>query len=193
MKQLVRIVVSTLVTATIVACGSTEKPQHEFNKNLPDWVLNPTIEGGLAAPVCVIASGNLNTDKSQATALGRVELAQQINVKVKALDKTYQERVDVDNQAQVGSTFSSVSKQLTDQAIQGSRVSESGYTEFDEKRHLCVLTVLDPNATKGFFDGLVKASGRQLDPTDERVLYQEFKAHKAQKDLEAELFKQGKR
>jgi hypothetical protein len=186
------IIVAGLATA-LVACGSTEKPQHEFNKNMPDWVLNPSFEGGLASATCVIASGNLNLDKNQATALGRVDLAQQINTRVKALDKTYTERIDVDNQAQVGNTFSSVSKQLTDQAIQGSRTKESSYAEFDQKKQLCVLTVLDPSATQSLFNNLVSASGRKLDPKDERVLYQEFKAHKAQKELEAEMYKEENR
>jgi hypothetical protein len=189
MKNLLKLSTTLAITAVLAACGSTQKSAEELNANIPDWVLNPVIEDGIASSVCVPSSGHMSTDKAQATALSRTELAQQINTRVKALDKTYQERVDVDGQAAVGNTFTSVSKQLTNQSLVGARVIKTSYANFDGKNQLCVLTALGSSSTKELFDNIIKESERNLSIDQEKVLYQEFKAQKAQEELEAELQK----
>lgn len=189
MKNLAKLGTTIAITAVLAACGSTPSSQEALNANIPDWVLNPIVEDGLAASVCVPSSGHMSTDKAQASALSRTELAQQINTRVKALDKTYTERVDVDGKAQVGSTFTSVSKQLTNQSLVGARVIKTSYANFDGKNQLCVLTTLGASSTKELFDNIIKESERNLSIDQEKVLYQEFKAQKAQEELEAELQK----
>jgi hypothetical protein len=187
MNKVVKLTLAATVSAVLAACGSTTP--EDLNENIPEWVLNPVVEDGIAAASCVAASNNMSTDKSQAQALARVELAQQINTRVQALDKTYQERIDVDNQAQTGSTFTSVSKQLTEQSLVGARIIKTSYANFNERNQLCVLVSLGSSSIKELFDSIVKESERKLTMDQEKVLYQEFKAHKAQQDLEAELMK----
>jgi hypothetical protein len=188
MNKVVKLTAVAAVTAVLAACGSTTP--EDLNKNIPDWVLNPIVEDGIASATCVSASNNMTTDKAQAQALARVELAQTINTKVKALDKVYQERIDVDGQSQVGSTFTSVSKQLTDQSLNGARVIKTSYANFNGKNQLCVMVSLGASSTKELFDNILKDSQRPVSMDQEKVLYQEFKAHKAQQELEAELQKQ---
>lgn len=186
MKKFAVISSTLLSTVLLAACSSPpKKPESE----LPQWVMNPTIEDGIAATDCVIWSGNFSTDKAQATALSRTSLAQQIETRVKALDKTYQEKIEVSSGVQTGSTFSSVSKQLTNQALQGSRVIKVDFAEFDGKKQLCAMVALGASSTKELFDELLNKAGKKVQPDQEQVLYQEFKAHKAQQELEAELNK----
>ncbi|MBU2916725.1 MAG: hypothetical protein ACJAZB_001557 [Psychrosphaera sp.] len=189
MNKLTKLSTAIAISVAITACGSTPETPDELNANIPEWVLNPVVEDGIAAAACVSSSGSMTTDKAQATALSRVDLAQQIGTKVKALDKTYQERVDVAGQAQVGSTFTSVSKQLTEQSLTGSRVIKTSYANFDGKNQLCVLTALGSSSTKELFDNILKQSERPVTIDQEKVLYQEFKAYKAQEELDAELMK----
>lgn len=190
MKHTIKIATALTVSAFLAACGSTpEENMAELNKNIPEWVLNPTLEDGIASSVCVASSGHMSTDKAQATALARAELAQQINTRVRAMDKTYQERINVGDQSQVGQTFSSVSKQITNQSLTGSRVIKTAYANFDGKNQLCVLTAMGSSSTKELFDSIIKASERNISINQEQVLYQEFKAQKAQEELEAELEK----
>jgi len=189
MKNTFKIATALTVSAILAACGSSPDSAEALNKNIPEWVLNPVLEDGLASSVCVTSSGHMSTDKAQAASLARVELAQQINTRVKALDKTYQERIDVDDKAQVGSTFTSVSKQLTNQSLTGARVIKTAYANFNGKDQLCVLTALGSSSTKELFDNIIKESERNLNIDQERILYQEFKAQKAQEELEAELDK----
>ncbi|WP_299264224.1 hypothetical protein [uncultured Psychrosphaera sp.] len=189
MNKLTKLSTVIAITAALAACGTTPETPDELNANIPEWVLSPTVEDGIAAAACVSASGSMTTDRAQATALSRVDLAQQIGTKVQVLDKTYQERIDVDGKAQVGSTFSSVSKQLTEQSLTGARVSKTSYANFDGKNQLCVLTTLGSSATKELFENILKQSERPVTPDQERVLYQEFKAYKAQEELDAALAK----
>ena len=189
MKNTMKIATALTLSAIVAACGSAPDSAEALNKNIPDWVLNPVLEDGLASSVCVPSSGHMSTDKAQATSLARVELAQQINTRVKALDKTFQERIDVDNSAQVGSTFTSVSKQLTNQSMTGARVIKTAYANFNGKDQLCVLAALGSSSTKELFDNIIKDSQRNVTIDQERILYQEFKAQKAQEELEAELKK----
>ena len=150
----------------------------------------PLIEGGFADTQCVDASADFNILKTKATALARAEIAKQINIQVKAMDKTHDELVEVNDGTAEGSTFSSVSKQVTNQMLAGTRSVKIDYVDFpDNTQKLCSMVTMEPDQTKELFDGLVKASGKKLSAQNESVLYQEFKAHKAQVELEKEASK----
>ncbi len=94
---------------------------------MPGWILNPNIEGGIAAAECSTWSGDFSMDKAEATALARATLAKQIDTKVQAMDKTYQRRVRANDKTTTGTTFESVSKQLTEQTLQGTVPKKIGY------------------------------------------------------------------
>jgi hypothetical protein len=180
-----KLIIVAAMSTIIAACGSTpEKKSNDVTANIPPWVLNPVIEDGIAAVDCVKFSGNLSIDQKMATANGRLSLAQQIETRVEGLDKTYSNRTDSNEDITTGSTFSSVSKQLTKQTLTGSRAIKSDVVEIAGKQHLCVLTTLSPSATKELFDSIITQSKRSVNPQDEKFLYQEFKAHKADQDLE---------
>ncbi len=189
-----KLIIVAAMTTILAACGSTAKkaePEvketNSLTANIPSWVLNPVVEDGIAATDCVKFSGNLSIDQKMATANGRLALAQQIETRVEGLDKTYANRTDSNDEMTTGSSFSSVSKQLTKQTLSGSRVIKTDIVEIAGKQHFCVLTTLSPSATKELFAAIVKQSNRSVNPQDEKFLYQEFKAHKAEKDLEKEI------
>ncbi|WP_440903094.1 LPP20 family lipoprotein [Catenovulum sp. SX2] len=187
--KLKSLLIAAGVASVLTACGSTQKASTPLD-DLPDWYLNPVFEDGIAAPVCVNYSGNIQIDKQQATANGRLALAQQISTNVQGLDKTYSSRTDAEGESAVGSTFSSVSKQLTEQKLNGSRVIKTAMATIDGAKSLCVLVALSPQVTKELFDAIIEQSGRKVNPQDEKFLYQEFKAFKAEQALDNELKKQ---
>ena len=50
-----------VISLFITGCNSTpETNAAELGMNIPQWVLNPTSENGLAAASCVTASNNLS-------------------------------------------------------------------------------------------------------------------------------------
>ena len=186
MKKVFKYGSAILLSSVLAACGSSPSVNPD---DIPDWVLNPSVDNGIAAATCVVWSGNLSIDKAQATSLSRTALAQQIETQVRALDKSYLDKVEVDSGTQAGSTFTQASKQLAEQTLVGSRVSRTEFAEFDGKKHLCVMTALGEPETKGLYEELLTQSGRKVSASQKEVLYQEFKAQKAMEELDAELEK----
>ncbi len=181
---------ATLAAAvsTLAACGSTPAPEPaKPTASIPQWVLNPVVEDGIAAADCVKSSGNFSVDQKMAAANARLALAQQIDVRVEGLDKTYSRRTDSNEDTSVGTNFSSVSKQLTKQTLTGSRVVKADLVDIAGVQHYCALMTLSPAATKDLFDQIIAASKRNVNPQDEKFLYEEFKAFKAEQDLDKEI------
>ncbi|OHU87862.1 MULTISPECIES: LPP20 family lipoprotein [Pseudoalteromonas] len=181
--------ITTLVLAgMLTACSSTKNDSASSSRvNIPDWVLNPVVENGIAAADCIKYSGNISVDQKMAVANARLALAQQIEVRIEGLDKTFANRTDANDAMTVGSTFSSVSKQLTKQTLNGSRVVKADVVDISGKDYFCALTTLSPELTKTLFKDLIKSAKPSIDPRDEQFLYQEFKAFKAEQDLEKEI------
>ncbi|WP_105168510.1 LPP20 family lipoprotein [Pseudoalteromonas sp. T1lg23B] len=181
--------ITTLVLAGMLsACSSTKDDSASSSRvNIPDWVLNPVVENGIAAADCIKYSGNISVDQKMAVANARLALAQQIEVRIEGLDKTFANRTDANEAMTVGSTFSSVSKQLTKQTLNGSRVVKADVVDIAGKDYFCALTTLSPELTKTLFKDLIKTAKPSIDPRDEQFLYQEFKAFKAEQDLEKEI------
>ncbi|KZN30819.1 LPP20 family lipoprotein [Pseudoalteromonas luteoviolacea] len=186
--KLKSLLTTVLVTGILAGCSSTKEQSASQSKvNIPDWVLNPTIENGIAAADCVKFSGNISIDQKSSVANARLALAQQIETRIEGLDKTFANRTDANDETTVGSTFSSVSKQLTKQTLRGSRVNKADVVEIAGKDYYCSLVVLSPQLTQSLFKDVIKESKKDINPQDEKFLYQEFKAYKAEKDLEKEI------
>ncbi|HTO19864.1 MAG TPA: hypothetical protein VL129_12045 [Pseudomonas sp.] len=171
---------TALTAAVLTGCGS--KPAAPTS-SLPDWVMSPVVEGGIAATDCVSSSGNFSIDRSQATANARAALTKEINLKVAAMDKTYGSRTDAAGKTQVGSSFESVSRQVAQQQISGSKAVKVDFVDMDGQRQLCVMVAIQPEATKALYDSIIQQSQRKLSAQDEDILYQEFRASKAQNEL----------
>lgn len=154
---------------------------------LPDWILNPHIEGGIGSAECVVYTHDMGLDKAEAVANARADLAKQIQVKVEAMDKTYKRKVRATGNTSSGGTFESVSRQVASQFLSGSRVIRMEQVMIDNKSNLCVLVALNPSLTKELFDALVDGSNQQVSPADRDMLYEEFRAAKAQEEMDKYL------
>jgi hypothetical protein len=182
-KQLIVGLSAALLAA---GCASTDKEKQDI-AGVPNWVTSPSYKDGIAATECVPKSANFSLDRKEAVANARQALAQQIDLKVKAMDKTYQRRTRGEEKTATGSTFESVSRQVTETNLNGSRVVKTGYVDLGGQKNMCVMVAFGDSEMQKIFDDLVEASGKELNAQDEDVLYQEFKAHKAQQALDKEL------
>lgn len=184
-----------VTVATLSACSAqppaTAPTQAETIKSLPDWVMNPVIENGIADTQCIAAKPGIGMNylKSTAITLARAELAKQIGVKVKAMDKTYQRLADTTAGTSVGGSFESVSKQVTEKNLSGSRAIQMDYVTMpDNTQNFCVMVAMSPEVTKTLFNDLIAESGNNnISPQNEAVLYERFLAEKAAKELDAEF------
>ena len=177
--------------ALVLAAGCSGTPEKEAESpdisGVPKWVTNPSYRDGIAATECIPKSSNFSLDRKEAVANARQSLAQQINLKVEAMDKTYQRRTRAEEKASTGSSFESVSRQVTQAELNGSRVVRTGYFDLGGQPSLCVMVAFGDSQMEEIFDGLIEASGREITAQDEELLYQEFKAQQAQQEMERAL------
>lgn len=184
----VLLIVPFFASFLMTACGSSNPTQSQVVDPYPEWFYNPIIENGIAAASCVLIPGNnISVAQKQATANGRANLAMQIDTKVKAMDKTYDRVTNTNEGASTGGTFESVSKQVAQQNLSGSRAVKYMKVIDGDDKLMCALVTLSPDSTNNLFKDLVKASEANLSPENESVLKEQFLAYKAQQELEKEL------
>ncbi|MDX2470739.1 MAG: hypothetical protein QNL04_09225 [SAR324 cluster bacterium] len=178
-----------LISFVALASCSDSKPDSDQggfgDMDIPEWVLMPSVEDGIAATECVNWSGDFSIDRAEATALARAEIVRQIGIKASALDKTYQEKVKTAGKVAVGGTFTSASKQVSQAYLRGTKAIKVKPILIDDKKKLCVMVTLSKQ--QKFFEDILKQSGEKVSPQDQEVLYQEFKAAKAQNELAKSL------
>ena len=176
--------------ALLSACSSTDVVEKTAPvSNIPSWILNPQVKDGIAVSECVLWSGNMSIDKQQAVANARTSLAQRIETRISALDVSYRDKVEVASGVESGSTFSSVSKQITQQTLRGTTPLKVDIVNIAKKDNLCVLVAIGQQSTKDTFDKLVTTADRPMTAYQKDVLYQEFKAERAGAQLDRELDK----
>ncbi|MAZ89285.1 MAG: hypothetical protein CL693_16770 [Cellvibrionaceae bacterium] len=159
----------------------------DTNIPLPEWVVMPNIDNGLADSACVPFSGHFTIDRNQATAEARNSLVRQIELKAANMVKTYGHKTDTVSGSNIGANFETSARQIAEATLQGSKAIKTDVFDIDGRKNLCVLVTLEPEKTKAVFANIVKSSGAELASNDERVLYEEFKAFKAQQELIQEL------
>lgn len=182
-----KLTTALLTTLLLSACAN----QNEINKgelaDIPNWILAPQIENGIAESACVLWSGNLSIDKDEASHIARDRLAKQIDVRAAGMTKAFADKTTTSAGLNTGTTFESVSRQIFDQTLKGSKPSKAGLFTLDNKKNFCVMVEISPEKTNILYKGIIAASGKQLSADDDKVLFQQFKAWKAQGELDKQL------
>jgi len=171
------LIAASLITISLVMTGCNSTPKNnasEMGMNIPQWVLNPTVDKGLAASSCVTASNSFSMDKSQAATQARTELANQIETRVSSLQEEYSSKISSMGNTNTESKISITTAQLTDQYLRGSKVVEVDYAQMNNVKNLCTLVTLSEKKSKELFSQLLKQAPIKLDPENETLLYLNF-------------------
>jgi hypothetical protein len=159
----------------LLGCNSTpETYASNIGMDIPIWVTNPTVEKGIAASSCVLASNSFSIDKSQAASIARIELAKNLQTRVANMQEEYTKKVTSMGEAFDKSTFKQTSIELTDQHLQGSRIDKVDYAQMGENRNLCVLVTISEKDSKNLFAQLLEQAPIKLAPDNETLLYLNF-------------------
>ncbi|WP_440876298.1 LPP20 family lipoprotein [Thalassotalea sp. PLHSN55] len=165
----------TAIVLVIGGCSSTENTNaSKMGMNIPSWVTNPTVQSGLVASSCVPASNSFSMDKTQASTQARTELATQINTRIASLQEEYASKVTTLDETQANSTFNVTTAQLTDQALQGSKIVKVDYAQLGNQKNLCTMVTISEENTKALFTKVMKQAPVKLDPENETLLYLSF-------------------
>jgi len=149
-------------------------PSSNLMNKVPEWTLDPEIEGGIAVSECVESSDDFSRDKEEAVALARASLAKQIKSRVETMDKTYKRKIGSEKTQSNGSVFEAVSEQVTNRYVKGAQIRKVDQVSYNNIKHLCVKCGLDPKATERLFASLVEQSEVDLTTEEKRILYEKF-------------------
>jgi hypothetical protein len=120
--------------------------------------------------------------KQMAAADARVQLAQMMRIQVTNMIKQYAETTGAANQATVDQVNSSVTKQITNESLVGTRLVRSIMASDGT---LYVLVGLDEASVQKITEVAVKTS-----LNNDRAVWQQFRAQKGQDELAADIAKQ---
>lgn len=150
----------------------------------PLWVCDAPVEGMSVGAVGSAAKSDAGVSfmKQMAATDARVQLAQNMKVQVQNMIKQYAETTGAGSAETVDRVNTSVTKQITDQTLQGTKVFRS-ITAPDGT--MFVLVGLDEAAAQKLTESAVKTS-----MNNDRAAWQQFKAQKGQDELAADIAKQ---
>jgi len=191
MSKISKVFLVSALTLSIAACSTAPKKEvvsecvfPGSSTAAPLWVCDAPVEGMTVGAVGSAAKSEAGISfmKQMAATDARVQLAQNIKVQVQNMIKQYAETTGAGSSETVDRVNTSVSKQITDQTLQGTKVFRS-ITSPDGT--MFVLVGLDEAAAKKLTETAVKTS-----MNNDRAAWQQFKAQKGQDELAADIAKQ---
>lgn len=169
----------------LVSCGSDDVKQDVPDCVFPDaptaaapgWVCDQPVEGVAVSAVGVAeksAAGH-SFMKNMAATDARVQLAQSMKVHVQNMVKQYAETTGAADSETVDKVNTSVTKQITDESLVGTRIFK---TRTSPNGALYVLLGMDASMAAAATENALKTS-----MNNDSALWQQFKAEKGQKEL----------
>jgi hypothetical protein len=184
---------TVIVAAGVVACSSAPAPVEKkvaecvfpgSDKEAPAWVCDAPVEGMSVGAVgsAQRSDAGIAFMKQMAATEARVQLAQNMKVQVMNMIKQYAETTGAGNKETVDRVNTSVTKQITDQTLQGTKIFRSIQAPDGT---MYVLVGLDEAAAQKLTEVAVKTS-----MNNDQAAWQQFKAQKGQDELAADIAKQ---
>lgn len=184
--------VSIISVVFLASCASKDalKPQVAAplkcswpgtTQEAPSWTCDLPVEGVSVSAVGIYdkTAAGIQFQKDQATASARVALAQQMQVHVTNMIKQYAETTGAGSTETVDRVNSAVSKLVTAQSLEGSRIYMSTVSPSGA---MYVLVGLDPKLAARNTEQVLKTS-----MNNDKALWQQFKAKLAQDELAAAI------
>jgi hypothetical protein len=198
MKKLLPLGAAIAITATLAGCQSQQQQpvQQAYAAPVPDcvfpdaqttpapgWICDEPVEGVEVSAVGSAqksAAGHSHMKQMAATD-ARVQLAQRMKVHVGNMVKQYVETTGAGETETVDRVMTSVTKQITDESLVGSRIYKS---RTSPSGTLYVLVGLDDMKAEEATKEALKTSMK-----NEKALWQQFKAQKGHDELADEIAK----
>jgi hypothetical protein len=188
---------ATLITIVLMlaACGANPakeslKPKvadcvfPNTQESAPSWICDEPVEGVEVSAVGSAEKSGAGQEftKNMASTAARVQLAQRMKIQVQNMIKQYVETTGASTNETVDKVNTSVTKQITDQTLVGTRIYKS---RVGPDGTMYVLVGLDAASVEKLAESAIKTSMK-----NERALWQQFQAGKAQDELAADIAKQ---
>jgi hypothetical protein len=175
-----RVAFNLLALAVCVGFSGCKKmPKMDSDKTtfdvMQEEVANITDDGGMAA-VGIGKSSNTQLAITKAKMEARKNLAQLVQVKIENLEKSFVEEIGEAGSSEMNELFSSATKQITSQQLQGTLPKIQKYDTVDGETTAYILMVLNPDIID-----------ESLKNNNAKHLYERFRASKAFEELDKEI------
>lgn len=189
MRNVTLIFVLVLTSLTFIACGGKKSVVADCvypdapDISAPTWICDEPVEGVQVSAVGSADKSAAGHDfmKQMASTSARVQLAQRMKVHVANMIKQYVETTGAASAETVDRVNTSVTKQITDQTLVGTRVFK---TRTSPNGALYVLVGMDENSVQTATENAVRTSMK-----NDQALWQKFQASKAQDEMAADIAK----
>jgi hypothetical protein len=159
--------------------GCKSPPKADSDKSMFDYMQEEvgkiTEKGGMAS-VGIGESRNTQLAITKAKVEARKNLAQLVTVKIENLEKAFIEEIGEASGSEMNELFSSATKQITSQTLQGTVPKMQKYETDDGITTAYILMILNPD--------IIDAS---LKNNSAKHLYERFRASKAFEELDKEI------
>lgn len=177
MKRVAFGILSLAVCIGFTGCKSA--PKMDSDKSMFDYMQEEvgkiTEKGGMAS-VGIGESRNTQLAITKAKVEARKNLAQLVTVKIENLEKAFIEEIGEASGSEMNELFSSATKQITSQTLQGTVPKMQKYETDDGITTAYILMVLNPD--------IIDAS---LKNNSAKHLYERFRASQAFEELDKEI------
>lgn len=168
---------------TLAVCigfsGCKSPPKMDSDKSMFDYMQEEVAKiaekGGMAS-VGLGESRNTQIAITKAKVEARKNLAQLVQVKIENLEKAFVEEIGEASGSEINELFSSATKQITSQTLQGTMPMMQKYETDDGITTAYILMVLNPDVIH-----------ESLKNNNAKHLYERFRASKAFEELDKEI------
>jgi hypothetical protein len=192
MSRKINVLLISAVALCIAACSASPSKSEKVaecvfpgsDKVAPLWVCDAPVEGMAVGAVGAASKSDAGVGfmKQMAATDARVQLAQNMRVHVQNMIKQYVETTGAASKETVDRVNTSVTKQITDQTLTGTRIFRSIVAPDGT---MYVLVGLDDAAAQKLTESAVKTS-----MGNDQAAWQQFRAQKGQDELAADIAKQ---
>jgi hypothetical protein len=164
----------------IVVLLSSCATSNSLIKNLPPWVVDPPVVSDGYYGVGYANNSNQSLSLRVAETRARADISNQIRVSVQEIVQVYSQESKVGNESQVLEFAEMVTRQVTDQTLNGTQivsrfpVSDGG---------VWVLAKYDTNALKGLISKSIEINAQAFSRSED-IAFAEWKADTAEKYME---------
>jgi hypothetical protein len=176
-----RIAAIAALAISLVACGGAKKmPTTHGKKGLktPEWFVKPPEEKDALVGVATATSLDLQTAIDKAKQDGRVEVARQMDVRMKGLSRRFVEETGLDEDAELLGMFTQVSKSVVSDSLTGSHVAKQQLGREGGVYRAYVMVEMPIGEANAAFVEKIRSQER---------LYTRFRASEAFEELDREV------
>jgi hypothetical protein len=180
MRKLLSLFAVALFAAVLTGCGGSEPLQKTDIGDVPDWYLNKPEDPNFLYEPATATSKDMQLAVDKAVQAGRTGIGRQVETKINALQKRFQEETGVGDDAQLLDQFTQASKTIVSTSLSGSKEINKKIVKDGNNYRAYVLVQYPLGAAQ-------EALKEQIKKNEQ--LYTRFRASETYKELDNEVEK----